>query len=77
MALITHGINIVGTNTTLYVAESCSQRMLLSQQIGHQRLHSSHVKEYARGTVRYEGNRSYIYMSPIDIKLFPGLSQFI
>jgi len=53
MALVTYGIDIISTYTTLYVTESGTQRVLLSQQIRHQRLHTGNVKHNTGGTVGY------------------------
>ena len=53
MALVTYGIDIVGTNAALHIAESGTQRVLLSQQIRHQRLHTGNVKHNTGGTVGY------------------------
>ena len=44
MACIANGINIICTDTTLYITESCTERMLLTEQIRHQRLHTCHVE---------------------------------
>ena len=53
MALVAYGIDIIGTYTALYVTESGTQRVLLSQQIGHQRLHTRYVEHNTGGTVGY------------------------
>ena len=77
MAFVAYGINIVGTYTALYVAESGTQRVLLSQQIRHQRLHTGNVEHNTGRTVGYQGYCSHIYVTTVYIKLFPGFSQFI
>ena len=51
VALIAYRIYIICTNTALYIAESCSHRMLLSQKIWHKWLHSGYVKHNACRTV--------------------------
>ena len=77
MAFVAYGINIVGAYTALYVAESGTQRVLLSQQIRHQRLHSGNVEHNTGGSVRYQGYCSHIHMATVYIKLFPSFSQLI
>ena len=77
MAPVTYGINIIGTDTTLHVTKPCSKRMLLSKQVRHQGLHAGYVEKYTGRSVRYQGNCSYIHMSSFNIKLLPGISQFI
>ena len=51
MALVTNGINVIGTNTALYVAKSRSKGMLLPKQIRHERLHAGHVEHNTCGSV--------------------------
>ena len=53
MALVAYRIDIIGTYTALYVTESGTQGVFLSQQIGHQRLHTSYVEHNTGGTVGY------------------------
>ena len=77
MALVTYGIDIVGTNAALHIAESGTQRVLLSQQIRHQRLHARYVEHNTGGSVRYQGYCSHIHMATVYIKLFPSFSQLI
>ena len=77
MTFVANGINIIGTDTALYIAESGSQRMLLPQKIRHQWLHSRNVKKDSGRTVGHKRNCSYIHMPPVNIKLLPCLSEFI
>ena len=46
MALVSHGINIIGTYTSLDIAEPCSLRMLFSQKVRHKGLHTGYVEHY-------------------------------
>ena len=48
VALVSDRIDIVGTNTALNVAEPCSERMLLTEEVRHQGLHTRNVEHDAR-----------------------------
>ena len=69
MALISYGIDIIGTNTSLYVTKSCTKRMLLPQQIRHQGLHTCYIEQYTCGTIRYQRHSSHIHMATFFIEL--------
>ena len=48
MALVSYGVDIIRTHTALDITESRSERMLLSEQIRHKRLHTRHVEHNTR-----------------------------
>ena len=77
MALVSDRVDIVGSDTPLYVHQSGAERMLLSQQIRHQGLHTGHIKQNARGAVGNQRYRSHIHMSALQIEFFPSISKFI
>ena len=54
VALIAHGVYIIGAHAALYIAEPCSLWMLLTQQIRHKRLHSCDIEHNTRRSVRYK-----------------------
>ena len=46
MAHIAHFINVAGADALLHVGQACALRMLLTQQIGNQRMHASGGEEH-------------------------------
>jgi hypothetical protein len=74
MALISHGIDVIGPDTSLYIAEPGSLGMLLSEKIRHEGLHSRNIEHNSGGTVGNERNGSDINMASFLIEVKPCIS---
>ena len=78
MGRVADAFNIHRADAALDVAQPfLSGRMLLAEQIGHQRLHAGHIEHDAGAAVADQRNSADIDMSPFLVKADPGVSQFL
>ena len=78
MGRIPDAFDIDRADAALHVAQTLlSRRMLLAEQIGHQRLHAGYVEHYAGAPVADQRNGTDIDMLPFFIEADPGISQFL
>ena len=78
MGRVADAFDIHRTDAALDITEPfLSGGMLLSEQIGHQRLHAGHVEHDPGAPVPDQGYRTDIDMSPFLIEADPGVSQFL
>ncbi len=78
MGRIPDALDIDRADAALHVAQTLlSGRMLLAEQIGHQRLHAGHVEHNAGAPVADQRNGTDIDMLPFFIEADPGISQFL
>ena len=76
MGSVSHRIYIVCTDAPLNIAKPCTHRMLLTEKIRHQRLHSRNIKHNSGRAVRYEGYRTNVLVPSCFIEFFPCVSEF-
>ena len=75
---VADAFDIHRADAALHVAQALlSGRMILAQQVGHQRLHAGHVEHDAGASVTDQRYSSDIDVSPFLVEADPGISQFL
>ena len=77
VALVADGFNIIGSNTSLHIAEPCAERMLFAEQIRHQRLHAGDIEQYACRSVGDQRHGAAVRVTALFVEIDPRFSEFL